>query len=78
MSVFRRYGEVLAPPGVAAAVVASVFGRLSLGMTGLALLLLVREATGSYAAAGAVSASYAVAFAVGAPSRARAADRTGP
>jgi MFS family permease len=78
VSVFRRYGEVLAPPGAAASLAASVLGRLSLGMTGLALLLLVREATGSYAAAGAVSACYALAFAAGAPSRARAADRAGP
>jgi MFS family permease len=78
MKVFSRYGEVLRPPGAAAALAASVFGRLSLGMTGLALLILVRAATGSYAAAGLVSACYAVSFAVGAPSRARAADRNGP
>ncbi len=76
--VFRRYGEVLRPPGAASALAASVLGRLSLGMTGLALLLLVREVTGSYASAGVVSACYAISFAVGAPSRARAADRTGP
>jgi MFS family permease len=78
MKVFSRYGEVLRPPGAAAALSASVFGRLSLGMTGLALLILVRGATGSYADAGLVSACYAVSFAVGAPSRARAADRKGP
>ncbi len=76
--VFRRYREVLAPPGAAAALTASVFGRLALGMTGLAILLLVRKATGSYADAGFVSASYAVSFAVAAPYRARMADRQGP
>jgi MFS family permease len=69
---------VLAPPGAAAALIASVLGRLALGMTGLALLLLVRKATGSYADAGFVSAAYAVSFAVAAPYRARAADRRGP
>ncbi|MGZ6793326.1 MAG: MFS transporter, partial [Mycobacteriales bacterium] len=53
-------------------------GRLSLGMTGLALLVLVRAATGSYGDAGVVTACYSVAFAVGAPSRARTADRRGP
>jgi predicted MFS family arabinose efflux permease len=55
-----------------------VVGRLSVGMTGLAILLLVRASTGSYAAAGAVSAAYAIAFAVGSPGRARSADRHGP
>ncbi|MCW2543898.1 MAG: transporter, partial [Frankiales bacterium] len=78
MGVFQKYGEVLSPPGARSALTSSVFGRLSLGMTGLALLLLVRQATGSYADAGAVSASYAVSFALAAPGRARAADRRGP
>jgi MFS family permease len=78
MTVFSRYGEVLRPPGAASALTASVLGRLSLGMTGLGLLILVRKATGSYADAGLVTACYSVAFAVGAPSRARTADRRGP
>lgn len=78
MGVFRKYGEVLAAPGARQALVASVFGRLALGMTGLAILLLVRNATGSYADAGFVSAAYAVSFAVAAPFRARGADRRGP
>ena len=76
--MIERYADVLRPPGAAPALVASVLGRFSLAMTGLALLLVARAATGSYAAAGAVSASYAVSFAVAAPSRARAADRRGP
>ena len=76
--MFQKYGEVLSPPGARSALIASVFGRLALGMTGLALLLLVRKATGSYADAGFVSASYAVSFALAAPYRARAADRRGP
>jgi hypothetical protein len=41
VTVFRRYGEVLRPPGARTAVVAGLVGRLSLGMTPLALLLLV-------------------------------------
>lgn len=64
--------------GTAVPLVASVVGRLSLGMTGLALLLLVKDTTGSYAAAGLVSACYALAFGVFGPSRARSADRRGP
>src|SRR5688500_2844709 len=47
-------------------------------MTGLALLLLVKDATGSYASAGLISACYALAFGVFGPSRARSADRRGP
>jgi MFS family permease len=78
VTVFQRYGEVLRPAGARTALVASLGGRVSLAMTGLALLLLVKEATGSYASAGLVSAGYAVAMAVAAPFRARAADRRGP
>lgn len=78
MTVFTRYGEVLRPPGARTAVVAGLVGRVSLAMTGLALLLLVKEATGSYASAGLVAASYAFAFALAAPLRARTADRKGP
>lgn len=78
MTVLDRYASVLRDRGTALPLVASMVGRLGLGMTTLALLLLVRDTTGSYAAAGLVSAAYALAFGVFGPSRARAADRTGP
>lgn len=78
MSVLERYAETLRPPGAARALLASLIGRLSLGMTGLALLILVRSTSGSYASAGLVSAAYAVSLGVAAPSRARRADRRGP
>lgn len=78
MTVLARYSSVLRGRGTAVPLVFSVVGRLGLGMTGFALLLLVRDSTGSYAAAGLVSAAYALAFGVFGPSRARAADRTGP
>jgi MFS family permease len=55
-----------------------VVGRLGLGMTGFALLLLVRETSGSYAAAGAVAGTYALSFGALGPYRARSADRQGP
>src|SRR5512132_559393 len=54
-----------------------LLARLPLGMIGLALLLLVRENGGSYSAAGAVSAAYFVATAVGAPIAGRRVDRRG-
>ena len=47
-----------------------------MGMVGLALLLLVREQGGGYAAAGAVSGAYFVATAIGAPIAGRLVDRT--
>lgn len=78
MTPLARYGTVLRGTGAAGPLAASVLGRLPLGMTGFAVLLLVRERTGSYAAAGAVSAAYALAFAVVSPARARTADRRGP
>lgn len=78
MTVLDRYAGVLRGRGTAVPMLASVVGRLSLGMTGLALLLLVRDTTGSYASAGLVSAAYALAFGAFAPARARAADRRGP
>lgn len=77
MTVVRRFGEVLRPPGVRTAVLAGLFARLSVAMTGLAVLLLVKGSTGSYGDAGLVSASYALALALVAPFRARSADRRG-
>jgi hypothetical protein len=73
-----RYGTVLRGTGAARPLLASLVGRLPLGMTGLAVLLLVRESTGSYAAAGGVSAAYALAFAVVSPLRARTAGPARP
>lgn len=78
MSLLTRYDALLRGTGATPALVASLLGRLSLGTTGLALLLLVRASSGSYAAAGAVAAAYAVSFAAFAPPRARSADRRGP
>ena len=78
VTVLHRYATVLRGRGTAAPLTASIVGRLSLGMSGLALLLLVRDTTGSYASAGLVSAAYALAFGLFGPSRARAADRRGP
>jgi MFS family permease len=78
MSLLTRYDAVLRGTGAASPLAAGLVGRLSLGTTGLALLLLVRETTGSYAAAGAVAAAYAISFACFTPLRARRADRDGP
>lgn len=73
-----RYAALLRGNGAAPALAASLLGRLALGTTGLALLLLVLQSTGSYAAAGLVAAAYALSLAVLAPVLARRADRSGP
>ena len=78
MKLLERYAEVLRGRGTAGPLAASVVGRMALGMNSLAILLLVRESTGSYASAGAVAALHALAFAVFGPRRARSADRNGP
>ena len=77
-SLLGRYARVLRGTGAAPAVAASLVARLSLGTTGLSVLLLVRDTTGSYAVGGAVSAAFAVAFACVVPALARQADRRGP
>ena len=72
-----RYGALFRVPHVRRLVVSGLLARLPMGMIGLALLLLVRESGGSYAAAGLVSGAYFVATAVGAPIAGRLVDRRG-
>ena len=50
-----RYRALFRVPHVRRLVLSGLLARLPMGMIGLALLLLVRENGGSYAAAGAVS-----------------------
>ncbi len=76
-SGFSRYGQLLREPHVGALLGWSMVARLSLGMGALALLLLVRSAGGSYAAAGGVAAAYSVAIGIGAPIAGRQVDRRG-
>ena len=72
-----RYGALFRVPHVRRLVLSGMLARLPAGMIGLALLLLVREDGGSYAAAGAVSGAYFVATAIGAPIAGRRVDRSG-
>ena len=57
---------------------ASVVGRLPMGIAGLAILLYVQGGTGSFAAAGLVSALYVIGVAAIAPLVGRMIDRLGP
>jgi MFS family permease len=72
-----RYGALFRVPHVRRLVLSGMLARLPAGMIGLALLLLVREQGGTYAAAGVVSGAYFVATAVGAPVAGRLVDRRG-
>jgi MFS family permease len=72
-----RYGALFRVAHVRRLVLSGMLARLPMGMIGLALLLLVRENGGSYAAAGAVSGLYFVATAIGAPISGRLVDRRG-
>jgi predicted MFS family arabinose efflux permease len=71
------YARILRTPGVAAIVLATVIGRLPIGISGLAILLYVREVTGSFAAAGLCAGAIALGSALGAPFQGRVVDRRG-
>jgi predicted MFS family arabinose efflux permease len=70
------YGSLLALPGALRAFGSAAVARLSFGMAGLSLLLLIQHATGSFAAAGAASGAYS-AGTLTAPVKARLMDRRG-
>ena len=78
MSESHPYRELLGLPYAKGLVGWSLLGRLPVGMTSLALLLLVRSEGKSYGAAGVVVAVYAVALGIGAPIGGRQVDRYGP
>ena len=71
-----RYRELFANDHAAALFAWSIVARLPLGMSALALILLVRNAGGDYAEAGLVTAAYGIA--IGAPYAGRQVDRRGP
>jgi MFS family permease len=71
------YARILRTPGVAVLVLATLVGRLPIGISGLAILLYVREVTGSFAAAGLCTGALALGSAAGAPLQGRLVDRRG-
>ena len=77
MSAVGTYRAVLARPGAVRLLGSSLLGRTPVAMVGLATVLTVRAATGSYAAAGAVAGAYAVANSLIAPVHGRLIDRFG-
>ena len=73
-----RYRTLLAVPGVPRLFLASVVGRLPIGMSGLAILLLVQSTSGSFAAGGMATGCYVAGLAFVAPLLGRIIDRNGP
>lgn len=73
-----RYSALFGNREVIRTFAASVLGRLPIGVTGLAILLLVQTATGSFAQGGAAAGSYVAGLAALAPAIGRVIDRYGP
>jgi predicted MFS family arabinose efflux permease len=73
----RVYARILRTPGVAMIVLATLIGRLPIGISGLAILLYVKEVSDSFAAAGLCAGALALGSAAGAPFQGRLIDRRG-
>lgn len=76
-AALARYRRLVLPVGAWSALLLGTLARLPIGMTGLALLLLVQRETGSIGRASLVSAVYAGALAAAAPLRGSDVDRRG-
>ena len=73
-----RYSALLMQPTLRSTIVASALGRLPIGITGLAILMLAQDRTGSYGSAGVIAACYVAGLACVAPVLGRLIDRYGP
>lgn len=78
MVALRRYQAVWQLPGAPTLLTFGVFGRLGIGMTPLALLLVVENVTHRYSLAAIAGGLYAIAGAALSPIAGRIADRVGP
>lgn len=78
MISLKRYAALFAQREIRATFAASAVGRLPIGVTGLAILLLVQMSSGSFARGGAAAGCYVAGLALMAPALGRAIDRTGP
>ena len=73
-----RYAALLKQAELRTVIAASLLGRLPIGITGLAILLLAQSASGSFARAGATAGCYVAGLAAFAPLLGRLIDRYGP
>jgi MFS family permease len=74
----HRYKALFSTPGLSRVFVASLVGRLPIGMSGLAILLLVQGGSRSFAAGGMATGCYVAGLAGVAPLLGRLIDRNGP
>lgn len=74
----QRYATLFAQGDIARTFALSLLGRLPIGLTGLAILLLAQTSSGSFAQGGAAAACYVVGLAAVAPLLGRGIDRYGP
>jgi MFS family permease len=75
--VANRYGAVLSVAGAPRLLASSVLARMPLGMSSLAILLLVRQHTGSFGAAGFIVGVFAISQALASPVLGALVDRWG-
>ncbi|MFV2099787.1 MFS transporter [Micromonospora sp. LOL_024] len=78
MAGLRRYLSVWQIPGAPTLLIIGIIGRLGIGMTPLALLLVVQQVTGRYSLAALAGGCYALSGAALSPVAGRIADRIGP
>ncbi|MEO3927566.1 MFS transporter [Plantactinospora sp. CA-294935] len=78
MTALRQYLGVWRIPGAPMLLIAGIVGRLGIGMTPLALLMVVEQVTDRYALAAVAGGVYALAGAALSPVAGRIADRVGP
>lgn len=78
MIALERYSTLLREPGLLRALLASVVGRIPIGVATLAILLSVQVHAGSLARAGVAAACYVLGLAAVAPLLGRLIDRFGP
>ena len=78
MISLARYASLLEAREVRQIFAVSLLGRLPIGITGLAVLLLVQASSGSFAQGGAATGCYVAGLAAMAPLLGRLIDRTGP
>ena len=71
------YRQLLRPPGAMRLVLTVLVGRIPIGIFSLAIVLLVRQQTGSFAQAGAASAAWAIGAGIVAPLQGRLVNRFG-
>lgn len=76
-AMLTTYRRALAIPGAARFSASGALARMPMSMAGLGIVILVSDRTGSYGAAGAVSAAYIGASALGGVPLARLVDRLG-